>query len=36
MNVNMWDDGDALSALVDGRTKVTAEQLETGDLADLG
>ncbi|MCR6484766.1 NAD(P)/FAD-dependent oxidoreductase [Amycolatopsis sp. OK19-0408] len=35
MNVNMWDDGDALSALVDGRAKVTAEQLETADLASL-
>jgi 3-phenylpropionate/trans-cinnamate dioxygenase ferredoxin reductase component len=35
MNVNMWDDGDALSALVDGRAKVTAEQLKTADLASL-
>ncbi|MEV6826466.1 FAD-dependent oxidoreductase [Amycolatopsis sp. NPDC051102] len=35
MNVNMWDDGDALGALVDGRTKVTAEQLKTADLASL-
>jgi 3-phenylpropionate/trans-cinnamate dioxygenase ferredoxin reductase subunit len=33
--VNMWDDGDALSALVDGRAKVTAEQLKTADLASL-
>ncbi|WP_410571593.1 NAD(P)/FAD-dependent oxidoreductase [Amycolatopsis sp. cmx-4-61] len=35
MNVNMWDDGDALGALVDGRRKVTAEQLKTADLASL-
>ena len=35
MNVNMWDDGDALGALVDGRVKVTAEQLKTADLASL-
>ncbi|MEV7096577.1 FAD-dependent oxidoreductase [Amycolatopsis sp. NPDC051045] len=31
MNVNMWDDGDALAALVDGHAKVTAEQLRTAD-----
>jgi NADPH-dependent 2,4-dienoyl-CoA reductase/sulfur reductase-like enzyme len=35
MNVNVWDDGDALSALVDGHAKVTAEQLKTADLASL-
>ncbi|HET6711115.1 NAD(P)/FAD-dependent oxidoreductase [Amycolatopsis sp.] len=35
MNVNMWDDGDALGALVDGRAKVTADQLRTADLASL-
>src|SRR5207248_3280860 len=35
MNVNLWDDGDALSALVDGRATVTAEQLKTADLASL-
>ncbi|MBE1497751.1 NADPH-dependent 2,4-dienoyl-CoA reductase/sulfur reductase-like enzyme [Amycolatopsis lexingtonensis] len=35
MNVNMWDDGDALGTLVDGRAKVTAEQLKTADLASL-
>ncbi|WP_086843296.1 NAD(P)/FAD-dependent oxidoreductase [Amycolatopsis kentuckyensis] len=35
MNVNMWDDGDALGALVDGRAKVTADQLKTADLASL-
>ncbi|GHF20522.1 ferredoxin reductase [Amycolatopsis deserti] len=35
MNVNMWDDGDALKALVDGETKVTADQLREGDLAAL-
>ena len=35
MNVNMWDDGDALKALVDGEAKVTAEQLREGDLAAL-
>ncbi|ROS42617.1 NAD(P)/FAD-dependent oxidoreductase [Amycolatopsis thermoflava] len=36
MNVNMWDDGDALKALVDGDATVTAEQLREGDLAALG
>ena len=35
MNVNMWDDGDALDALVGGRAKVTAEQLQSADLASL-
>ncbi|SFW91449.1 NAD(P)/FAD-dependent oxidoreductase [Amycolatopsis australiensis] len=35
MNVNMWDDGDALGALVDGRAKVTAGQLKNADLASL-
>lgn len=35
MNVNMWDDGDALGALVDGRAAVTAEQLKTAELASL-
>ena len=35
MNVNMWDDGDALDALVSGRTKVSADQLQSADLASL-
>ncbi|WP_328607316.1 NAD(P)/FAD-dependent oxidoreductase [Amycolatopsis sp. NBC_00345] len=35
MNVNMWDDGDALQALVDSRAKVSAEDLKSGDLAKL-
>ena len=35
MNVNMWDDGDTLGALVDGRAAVTAEQLKTAELASL-
>ncbi|WP_410649938.1 NAD(P)/FAD-dependent oxidoreductase [Amycolatopsis sp. cmx-4-54] len=36
MNVNQWDDGDALKALVEGRAAVTAEQLRTADLKSLG
>ncbi len=35
MNVNMWDDGDALDALVNGRAKVTAEQLKSAELGSL-
>ncbi|KAA9165776.1 NAD(P)/FAD-dependent oxidoreductase [Amycolatopsis acidicola] len=35
MNVNAWDDGDALKALVDGRVAVTAQQLREADLAAL-
>jgi len=35
MNVNMWDDGDALKSLVDGRTTVTVDQLRAGDLGTL-
>ncbi|NIH87664.1 NAD(P)/FAD-dependent oxidoreductase [Amycolatopsis granulosa] len=35
MNVNMWDDGDALQALVDGEARVTPEQLRDSDLATL-
>jgi 3-phenylpropionate/trans-cinnamate dioxygenase ferredoxin reductase subunit len=35
MNVNTWDDGDALGALVDGDATVTAEQLRSADLASL-
>ena len=35
MNVNMWDDGDALKSLVDGRIAVTAAQLRDGDLGAL-
>ncbi|MEC3973680.1 NAD(P)/FAD-dependent oxidoreductase [Amycolatopsis sp. H20-H5] len=33
MNVNSWDDGDALTSLVDGRATVTAEQLKNGALS---
>ncbi|RJQ91916.1 NAD(P)/FAD-dependent oxidoreductase [Amycolatopsis panacis] len=36
MNVNQWDDGDALDRLVGERISVTAEQLTDGSLADLG
>ncbi|NKQ54161.1 oxidoreductase [Amycolatopsis sp. K13G38] len=35
MNVNVWDDGDALKALVENDTKVSARDLEQGDLAGL-
>lgn len=35
MNVNLWDDGDALQALVDQGAQVSAEQLQTDDLAGL-
>jgi 3-phenylpropionate/trans-cinnamate dioxygenase ferredoxin reductase component len=35
MNVNMWDDGDALQALVDGDMTVTADQLTGAELASL-
>jgi 3-phenylpropionate/trans-cinnamate dioxygenase ferredoxin reductase subunit len=35
MNVNMWDDGDALQSLVDSRATVTSEQLKQADLAKL-
>jgi NADPH-dependent 2,4-dienoyl-CoA reductase/sulfur reductase-like enzyme len=35
MNVNSWDDGDALKSLVDSRTTVTAQQLRDSKLADL-
>lgn len=35
MNVNMWDDGDALGALVDAGASVTAAQLQNDDLAEL-
>lgn len=35
MNVNMWDDGDALQALVDSSAEVSPEQLREGDLAEL-
>lgn len=35
MNVNLWDDGDALQALVDNQTKVDAKQLQEADLASL-
>ncbi|MEU3275072.1 FAD-dependent oxidoreductase [Saccharomonospora sp. NPDC006951] len=36
MNVNMWDDGDALQALVEGRAQVDAETLRQGDLSGIG
>jgi NADPH-dependent 2,4-dienoyl-CoA reductase/sulfur reductase-like enzyme len=35
MNVNMWDDGDALGALVDARARVEPAKLVDGDLASL-
>jgi NADPH-dependent 2,4-dienoyl-CoA reductase/sulfur reductase-like enzyme len=35
MNVNAWDDGDALKALVEGRATVTPEQLRDADLSSL-
>jgi NADPH-dependent 2,4-dienoyl-CoA reductase/sulfur reductase-like enzyme len=35
MNVNSWDDGDALGALVDNAASVTAEQLRDADLGTL-
>jgi 3-phenylpropionate/trans-cinnamate dioxygenase ferredoxin reductase component len=35
MNVNMWDDGTALKALVDSHAAVTPDQLRTADLAAL-
>lgn len=35
MNVNMWDDGDALQALVDNQTMVEPAKLQEADLADL-
>lgn len=35
MNVNSWDDGDALQALVDKRLTVSADDLRDGDLAAL-
>lgn len=36
MNVNQWDDGEALDALVDGRATVTADQLKSAELKTLG
>lgn len=35
MNVNQWDDGDALQALVDQRGEVSADDLRAKPLADL-
>lgn len=35
MNVNMWDDGDALQALVDARAKVEPAKLTEADLGGL-
>ncbi|GAA3583952.1 FAD-dependent oxidoreductase [Amycolatopsis ultiminotia] len=36
LNVNQWDDGDALQRLVDERITVTEDQLRNGVLAELG
>jgi 3-phenylpropionate/trans-cinnamate dioxygenase ferredoxin reductase subunit len=36
MNVNQWDFPEALQRLVDGRVKVTDEQLTSANLDDLG
>jgi NADPH-dependent 2,4-dienoyl-CoA reductase/sulfur reductase-like enzyme len=35
LNVNAWDDGDALRALVESRAQVSAQQLAEADLAEL-
>jgi NADPH-dependent 2,4-dienoyl-CoA reductase/sulfur reductase-like enzyme len=35
MNVNMWDDGDALQALVEAQARVAPAKLVDGDLASL-
>jgi 3-phenylpropionate/trans-cinnamate dioxygenase ferredoxin reductase subunit len=35
MNVNMWDDGDTLQALVDNRTRVEPAKLVGADLASM-
>jgi len=35
LNVNLWDDGDALSALVEGDVAVTPEQLRDAELSGL-
>ena len=35
LNVNSWDDGDALGALVDNGVSVTEEQLRDADLSTL-
>jgi 3-phenylpropionate/trans-cinnamate dioxygenase ferredoxin reductase subunit len=35
MNVNMWDDGDALQSLVDNRTRVEPAKLVDADLASM-
>ncbi|KAA2261310.1 NAD(P)/FAD-dependent oxidoreductase [Solihabitans fulvus] len=35
MNVNLWDDGDALQALVDAQAALSPDQLRTADLAAL-
>jgi 3-phenylpropionate/trans-cinnamate dioxygenase ferredoxin reductase subunit len=35
LNVNSWDDGDALGALVDNNVQVTGEQLRDADLGTL-
>ena len=35
MNVNMWDDGDTLQALVDKRARVEPAKLVDADLASL-
>jgi NADPH-dependent 2,4-dienoyl-CoA reductase/sulfur reductase-like enzyme len=36
LNVNSWDDGDALGALVDNAVEASAEQLREADLSTLG
>ena len=36
MNVNMWDDGDALQELVDSGRKVEPDTLANGDLTAAG
>ncbi|MBO0840248.1 MAG: FAD-dependent oxidoreductase [Sciscionella sp.] len=35
MNVNSWDDGDALQSLVDNQTATTSAQLKSADLASI-
>ncbi len=35
MNVNVWDDGTALKALVDAQATVTPAQLRDADLGSL-
>jgi hypothetical protein len=35
MNVNMWDDGDALGAIVDAQARIEPAKLVDADLAGL-